>query len=115
MSNEQDAELSFRETIIRECLLIAWASSTLEDISSALKTAEMTKRFYHACFTHYLDRCMYLSICSPPHSAGDFHINDAGFQFKWKDHTMIFRLECLGWNEVRNRCRTLMKEKETLM
>lgn len=112
MNNGGSNETIKREEIIKECLLNAWETSSLEEICTALETVETIKRFYHRCFHQYIEQCKFLSKCSPPYSVGDFHVNDAGFQFKWKDHTRIFRLECLNWGEVRKRCRIWIKEKE---
>lgn len=106
MTNKEKEERDFlmdkikRKSIIEEVLYIAF-----EDDTIPLNEINNVKKFYIEHYGKYIGK--YIDICSEPYSYGDFHFNDAGFQFKWKSHNHIIQLECISWDEVKRRL-TLM-------
>lgn len=100
MTNKEKEERNFlmdkikRKSIVEEALYIVFGDDIIP-----LNEINNVKEFYIEHYEKYLGKC--IGICSEPYSYGDFCFNDAGFQFKWKNHNRIIQLECIPWNEVK--------------
>ena len=45
-----------------------------------------------------------------PFKPHDFHYNNAGLQFRYRDENLIIKLECLKWTDVAKRIEQLIKD-----
>lgn len=87
-----------REDIIKQVLGVAFGRNpiTLEGINDI-------KVFYQNNYKRYLSVGRSICASAKPYQYGDFWLNDAGFQFMWKNHSGHIQLECIAWNEVKKR------------
>ncbi|MCQ4924870.1 hypothetical protein NE686_17340 [Tissierella carlieri] len=64
-----------------------------------------TQRFFQENYYEYTGNMLTLEKYRP----SDFWLNDAGFQFKWRDPEYKIKLECLSWEKVKELSNQLIK------
>ena len=92
-----EIDRNIRENLIKQALNIPF-----ENNSNLIKPSSVnaTMEFYKEHFSEYGRYCV---LPSKKYVMAEFWFNDAGFQFKWRNHKMIIQLECLTWSEVYKR------------
>lgn len=90
-------DMENRKIIMINSIMIAIGKN--DDIKNIIKTAESVKQLYMKSYDKYIGK--YIDICGKAYSYGDYWFNDAGFQYKWKNHKKQIQLECITWNQVR--------------
>jgi len=99
-------DMENREELIKKSLLIGTDSLSRVELDQIVQSGVMgISKLYKSQIIKYNGNMLTSEI----YKAADFHFNDAGFQFKWRNHRGIIQLECLTWKEVLRRIKSINK------